>query len=137
MSLVLDSSVTLAWLYDDERSKPVESVFATIVETVAWVPAIWRLEIANALQQGVRRRRIDKTFRQKALEDLADFEITTDTDTDTFAWTETLVLADRFGLTPYDACYLELAQRKRLPLATLDRDLRTAAGALGLDLLGA
>ena len=137
MSLVLDSSVTLAWLYDDERSKPVESVFATIVETVAWVPAIWRLEIANALQQGVRRRRIDKTFRQKALEDLADFEITTDTDTDTFAWTETLVLADRFGLTPYDACYLELAQRKHLPLATLDRDLRTAAGALGLDLLGA
>lgn len=137
MSLVLDSSVTLAWLYDDERSKPVESVFATIVETVAWVPAIWRLEVANALQQGVRRRRIDKTFRQEALDDLADFEITTDTDTGTFAWTETLVLADRFGLTPYDSCYLELAQRKRLPLATLDRKLRAAAGALGLDLLGA
>lgn len=137
MSLVLDSSVTLAWLYDDERSEAVERVFAALAETVGWVPAIWRLEVANALQQGVRRRRIDRDFRTQALEDLTNYEITTDTDTDTFAWTETLALADRFGLTPYDACYLELAQRRGLPLATLDGDLRAAGLALGLELLGA
>jgi predicted nucleic acid-binding protein len=137
VSLVLDSSVTLAWLYDDERSEPVERVFSTLADTVGWVPAIWRLEVANGLQQGVRRRRIDRTFRDQALEDLAAFEITTDMDTGTFAWTETLALSDRFSLTPYDACYLELAQRLRLPLATLDGDLRAAGSALGLELLGA
>ena len=45
-------------------------------------------------------------------------------------------LAERFALSVYDAAYLELAQRHRLPLATLDRDLRTAATALGLTVLG-
>jgi predicted nucleic acid-binding protein len=45
-------------------------------------------------------------------------------------------LADRFGLTPYDAAYLGLAQRRTLPLATLDELLRTAAPALGVALSG-
>ena len=45
-------------------------------------------------------------------------------------------LAERFGLSTYDAAYLELAQRHRLPLATLDRDLRLAAAELRLPLLG-
>jgi predicted nucleic acid-binding protein len=53
------------------------------------------------------------------------------------AWTTTTVgLAERFALSAYDAAHLELAQRHRLPLATLDRDLRAAATALGLTILG-
>jgi len=56
--------------------------------------------------------------------------------TNTFAWSDTLTLADRFNLTLYDASYLELAQRLKLPLATLDADLRSAATALGIGLLG-
>jgi predicted nucleic acid-binding protein len=55
---------------------------------------------------------------------------------DSSAWSETLNLADRFRLTGYDAAYLELAQRRGLPLATLDDELGTAAAALGLRLLG-
>ena len=62
--------------------------------------------------------------------------ITLDADTDTYAWTTTLRLAERFALTVYDAAYLELAQRRSLPLATLDVPLRVAAGALGVSLLG-
>jgi len=50
-----------------------------------------------------------------------------DPDTDQFAWTTTLRLADRLGLTLHDAAYLELAQRRGLPLATLDRQLQSAA----------
>jgi predicted nucleic acid-binding protein len=57
-------------------------------------------------------------------------------DADTYAWTATLHLCDRFRLTPYDAAYLELAQRRMLPLATLDRDLRAAVQALGTETLG-
>jgi predicted nucleic acid-binding protein len=46
-------------------------------------------------------------------------------------------LSERFSLTLYDAAYPELAQRRGLPLATLDRDLRTAAPALNIELLDA
>jgi predicted nucleic acid-binding protein len=84
-----------------------------------------------------RRGRINREQRDKILEDLAGLNIVTDADTQTFAWTATLRLAERYRLTLYDACYLELAQRLQLPLATLDQDLRRAAGALGLELLGA
>ena len=135
MSLVIDSSVTLAWIYRDERSEPIERIFDTVTASGAWVPAIWRLEVANGLQQGIRRRRIDQAYRDGTLADLNDLEISVDKDTDTFAWSTTLDLADRFRLTLYDACYLELAARLHLPLATLDRDLRAAGEGLGLELL--
>jgi hypothetical protein len=85
----------------------------------------------------VRRQRVDAEFREAALADLALWDITVDQHTDARAWGETLRLADRFRLTLYDATYLELAQRRGLPLATLDSELRTAAGAAGVDLLGA
>jgi predicted nucleic acid-binding protein len=137
MMLVLDASVTLAWLYRDERSEPVAQVFAIAAADSAAVPTIWHLEVANGLQLGIRRGRIDADYRDGALADLSDFAITTDAETGTHAWKETLALADRFRLTLYDACYLELAQRLRLPLASLDRELRAAGESLGLELLGA
>ena len=59
-----------------------------------------------------------------------------DTETDRHVWNSTLQYADRFGLTLYDAVYLELAQRLTVPLASLDRELRAAGTALGLSLLG-
>ena len=137
MSLVIDSSVTLAWIYSDERTEATERVFHVVTEAGAWVPAIWHLEVANGLQQGVRQRRIDAAFRTGALADLAVMNIATDPDTNVFAWSDTLDLSDRFRLTLYDACYLELAQRRNLPLATLDGDLRAAGEALGIEILGA
>jgi len=62
--------------------------------------------------------------------------ITVDPDTDSHVWTTALSLSDRYGLTIYDACYLELAQRRNLPLATLDHELRVAGQALGVSLRG-
>ncbi|MFM9616324.1 type II toxin-antitoxin system VapC family toxin, partial [Streptomyces niveiscabiei] len=72
----------------------------------------------------VRKRRIDPDFRRAALADLAILDISTDPQTDSHAWTDTLNLADQLRLTVYDAAYLELAQRRILPLATLDRELQ-------------
>jgi len=46
---------------------------------------------------------------------------------DRHAWDPTLSLAQRCRLTLYDAAYLELAQRLRLPLASLDQALRAHA----------
>jgi predicted nucleic acid-binding protein len=136
MSLVLDSSVTLAWLYSDELTGPVRQVFERVTATRAWVPSLWRLEVASSLQMAVRRKRIDAAFRDSSLTDLALLNIATDPDTDALAWSSTLELADRFSLTLYDAAYLELAQRLSVPLATLDGDLRGAGAALGTTLLG-
>jgi predicted nucleic acid-binding protein len=136
MSVVLDSSVTLAWLYSDELTDPVRQVFERVTATRAWVPALWRLEVANSLHMAVRRKRIDAAFRDASLADLALLNIGTDPDTDAFTWSTTLQLAQSHGLTVYDAAYLELAQRIALPLATLDEELRSAGRAVGVALLG-
>lgn len=85
----------------------------------------------------IRRKRIDVAYRDSALAQLTRMPITIDAETDARAWSATLQLADRFGLSPYDAAYLELAHRERLPLASLDRPLRTAARSLGVEVLGA
>ena len=136
MSLVLDSSVTLAWVYCAETTEEVSAVFVRVVESGAWVPALWRLEVANILEMGVRKGRSDSTFRDEALADLALLPISVDKETDRQAWGATAKLAARHRLTLYDAAYLELARRRCLPLATLDHELRVAATAEDVDLLG-
>jgi predicted nucleic acid-binding protein len=136
LSLVLDSSVTLAWVYSAETTEEVSGVFARVVESGAWVPALWRLEVANVLELGVRKGRSDSTFRDAALTDLALLPIAVDPETGRQAWGATAKLAARHRLTLYDAAYLELARRRCLPLATLDSELRVAATAEDVCLLG-
>lgn len=136
MSLVLDGSATLGWLYPDERSPIAAEAFELVATEGAWVPSLWRLEVANSLQIGIRRGRIDVVFRDSALADLGRLNISVDPDTDKLAWTAILGFADRFRLTTYDAAYLELAHRRSLPLATLDNSLCAAAQTLGVALIG-
>jgi predicted nucleic acid-binding protein len=136
VSLVLDASLTLSWYFEDERTHAADRVLDMVVDQGACVPALWRLEVANGLQASIRRKRFDASFRDDALSRLARLPITVDADTNTYAWSSTVHLADRFQLTLYDAAYLELAQRRHMPLASLDQPLRGAASALGLDLLG-
>jgi len=78
MSLVLDSSATLAWIYSDEVTDGIRRLFDTVADTGAFVPALWRLEVANSLTIAVRRGRVDAEFRRAALDDLALLDITTD-----------------------------------------------------------
>lgn len=137
MSLVLDSSATLAWVYSAETTEAISDVLARVIESGAWVPALWRLEIANVLEMGVRKGRTDAAFRDAALADLALLPISVDPETDRHAWGATVKLAARHRLTLYDAAYLELARRRSLPLATLDAELRVAAAAEDIILIGA
>jgi predicted nucleic acid-binding protein len=136
MSLVLDCSTTLAWVYSDETTAPVRQVFDLLSQGGAWVPALWRLEVANVLEMSRRRGRHDADFRDATLTDLEHLPIQVDGETDGQAWGETLALAERHRLTLYDAAYLELALRRGLPLATLDEDLRRAAKSEKVRLLG-
>jgi predicted nucleic acid-binding protein len=126
----------LAWVYADETTAPVRQVFDLVSQGGTWVPALWRLEVANVLEMSTRRGRHDAAFRDATLADLAQLPIQVDGETDSHTWGETLRLAERHKLTLYDAAYLELAQRRGLPLATLDRHLRRAAGAEKVRVLG-
>jgi predicted nucleic acid-binding protein len=136
VSLVLDSSVTLAWVYLEERNQAIAEVFDRVITAGAWVPSLWRLEVADVLEMGIRRGRNDAAFRDATLADLELLPIQTDPETDRHAWRSTLQLAARHRLTLYDAAYLELAKRRGVPFASLDGALRTAAGLEGVVLLG-
>jgi predicted nucleic acid-binding protein len=136
ISLVLDSSATLAWIYAEEPTASIRKVFVTLHENGAWVPTHWALEVANVLEMGVRRGRHDAAFRDATLADLALLPVSLDPHTSREAWGNTLRLAELHRLTLYDAAYLELAKRIRLPLATLDKDLGLGARAEGVIVLG-
>ena len=135
MSIVVDASMALAWSFDDERTPTIEGVLNRVIENGAVVPGLWRLEVANSLRSAIKRGRIDREFRDETLQDLSELPIQVDPDTSSHAWSATLGLSDRYGLTPYEAAYLELAQRRRIPLATLDAALALSAAQAGVELI--
>ena len=112
------------------------AVLDRVAETGAVAPQLWRLKALNVLIVAERRRRIDAAKRQMLAGFLRDLPVTLDTETADRAWETTAALAEQLGLTMYDTCYLELALRRRLPLASLDKGLRSAAGKMGVELLG-
>ena len=129
-------SLTVAWYFEDESTPATDALLDRVTDTGALVPSLRRLEVANVLQTAIRRQRIDAVYRDASLAELGLMPIIIDADTRTYAWSATLRLSERFSLTLYDAAYLELALRRSLPLATLDRDLQAAAPALNIPLLG-
>jgi predicted nucleic acid-binding protein len=135
MSLVLDSSASLAWHFEDERTPLLMALLDRVTEEGATVPSLWRFETANGLQMAVRRKRIDTAYRERALRNLSALNIRIDVASESLAWSTTVGLASLYDLTVYDAAYLELAQRRRLPLASLDAALVRAAGRAGVAIL--
>jgi predicted nucleic acid-binding protein len=132
--LVLDSSIALSWCLPDEDE--TDRIQQEVAGSGAIAPAHWPLEVANALLMAERRQRISADFRNAALNDLRALPIILDAETSARAWDETLQLAEAYRLTAYDAAYLELAHRRALPLATLDEEMRVAADAVGITVLG-
>jgi len=137
MSFVLDSSVTLTWCFEDEATAAADAVLTRLTEHGAHAPSLWPLEILNALAMARRRGRITAEVQRERIAFLHALPVALDAQTAAQAWSVTYRLAEQHRLTLHDASYLELAQRLELPLATLDTDLRAAAGALGVPLLGA
>jgi hypothetical protein len=109
MSLMLDSSATLAWIYANEITEPIRNVFDLVRENGAWAPGLWKLEGANILEMGVRRGRHDAAFRDSTLGDLALLPIWIDAETDRQAWGATLRLSERHRLT----CTMQLTWNSR------------------------
>ena len=131
-TLVLDASVALAWCFEDEHAPYADSVARSFPAFTAIVPALWRVEVGNAFLTAERRRRSAPTDTQTWLRFLGSLPIRTDDATPARAWSDAIRLARSHDLSLYDACYLELALRRGVPLATLDEDLETAADAVGV-----
>lgn len=125
--MVVDASIALTWCFEDEVSKATEAIGARVDTDGAVVPNLWKLEVANALLVAERRGRLDRHGVEQRLALLATLPISIDSDTDAIAWSDTILLARAERLTLYDAAYLELAIRRNVELASLDRDLRRAA----------
>jgi predicted nucleic acid-binding protein len=125
MALVVDASVTLPWFLEDERTDFTDAVFASLHLGEYWTPAIWCLEFPNALLAAERRRRIDRATRLGVLERAILLGIRVDAAVPDMRVVS--ALAERHGLTAYDAAYLELALRQDFGLITLDRELAAAA----------
>ncbi len=135
-AFVLDCSATLPWVFADEASPAADALLDQLVEGErAWVPAPWHLELGNVLLGAKRHHRIDQAGIEAFLSRLAVYDIAVDDQTMERAWQKTLDLALQHGPSTYDASYLELALRRGLPLATLGRDLATAARASGVPVL--
>jgi predicted nucleic acid-binding protein len=136
MSFVLDNSIALAWCFEDEQTGHVMNLLDRVTEIGAFAPSLWPLEALNGLLVAERRRRINAQLRRRFADFLRELPVTIDTETADRAWTATVELAERLRLSVYDASYLELAMRRKLPLATLDKELINAAKASGTIVLG-
>mgnify|MGYP003575043797 CR=1 FL=1 len=136
MSLVVDASMTVAWLFSNERSPTPKAVLRRVAAEGALVPSLWRLEVANVLRNAVRGKRCDGGYATRCLQRLDRLQITVDPETDVQAWGRTRQLSTEHDLTVYDAAYLELALRRGHPLASCDTALLAAARKAGLDVLG-
>jgi predicted nucleic acid-binding protein len=132
MAFVVDASVTLPWFLEDERTAFTDSLLESINKIEYWAPAIWCLELPNALLVAERKRRIDLQGRLEALDQAARLRIRVDTALPDMKAISTL--ASRQSLSTYDAAYLELAIRLGFGLITLDRQLAQAAQAEGVPL---
>jgi len=132
---VLDASVAIAALIQEEQSSRARAILREIIEDSAAVPPIWLFEVGNVLLLAERRRRLTATARREHLEDLSRLPIVVDHEATGHAWSNTMVLAASHDLTLYDGAYLELSLRRQLPLATFDAALRKAARSANVVLL--
>jgi predicted nucleic acid-binding protein len=135
MSLVLDASMTIAWLFTDERDQIPKEVLRRVAEDGAFVPSLWRLEVANVLRNAVCRKRCDDAYAGRCLQRLDRLRIIVDSETDARAWGAIRQLSNEHDLTVYDAAYVELAIRRKLPLASRDDAITRVGEKVGIDIL--
>ena len=134
---VLDASVALRWFLDHPvpaYANRVKQFFLKGVRAV--VPALWHLEMSNGLAVAERRSILTSADVDQAVIDIEQLVAqAVDINSDVVSARQALITARGFQLSAYDAVYLDLARRERLPLATLDDKLRAAAARAGVELL--
>lgn len=134
-SFVLDASMALAWHFPDELSRRSTAVAALSDSATAVVPAHWFAEIANGLLIGERRLRTTSEERVRFVDRIHLMALDVEDHDPARLFDVVLPLARAHGLTVCDTLYLELAERRGLPLASLDDQLNAAAKRVGIALV--
>lgn len=126
-AFVVDNSVAMSWCFKDEANRYADSILDRMTDTKAVVPSIWPLEVVNVLLVAERMKRISESDSVRFITLLNQLPITIEQDQADRIMNELINLAREHGLSSYDACYLDLAMRMGLPIATLDKRLKSAA----------
>jgi predicted nucleic acid-binding protein len=124
----------MAWCFEDECDDYADAVLSSLTATQALVPAIWPLEVANVLLVAERRKKLRKADTARFVELLSGLPIVVESTTIEDALQAVLASGREFGLSSYDAAYLELAMRQGATLATRDRALRNACKKGGVEI---
>ena len=130
--LVVDASIIVAALLDDEHQPIADRVLRHVGEAGGLAPRLWQLETRSALISAERRGRATEARVDELLVVLKGLPVQIDGGQ---SLEETLALARTHKLSFYDATYLELARRSHAILATLDSELAQAALGEGLQVL--
>jgi predicted nucleic acid-binding protein len=130
VAFVADSSVVVAWFVASQASAATEALLERAASEDVHVPCIWRAEFAAVLLTFSHSRRLRPARIPAILAQLERLDFVHDAEPPS---TRTLIeIARRYALNAYDACYLELALRRKIPLAARDTPLRKAAGRAGI-----
>ena len=132
MPFVLDASVVITWAMRDEDHPLADLAFQKMQTDSAVVPAIWWYEVRNILVINERRNRISRDDSTQFLSDLSAFAIELRPPENSQF---TIDLARQHHLSVYDAAYLTLAIQQKVPIATLDEALQSAAASMKVPLL--
>jgi predicted nucleic acid-binding protein len=133
-SFVIDNSVVMSWCFKDRANDYADSVLGRLIDATAYVPSVWPLEVVNVLIAAERRGYVSEADSGRFINLLSQLPILVQYDEPERGMKDLLALARAHELSSYDASYLDLAMKRGLPLATLDKKLRRAAKAIKLRL---
>lgn len=122
------------WCFEDENNEFTEGILQKLGNSTAIVPTIWPLEVANVLLISKKHKRLTEVQAASFIDALSVLPIVIDQSTSFRAMHNIFVLAGESDLTIYDAAYLEVAIREKIPLLTLDKGLIKAAKRLNIPL---
>ena len=132
---VVDNSVVMSWCFIDETNSYADAVLNRLTKVSAIVPLIWPLEVVNVLLSAERQKRLSKSASMRFLTLLSQLPIFVEYERPDKMMKDLLTLARTSNLSSYDASYLDLAMRKGVPIATLDKNLIEAASRVDVPIL--
>lgn len=133
MPFVVDNSVVIGWCFQSQATEYTDRVLDMLSDETTHAPGLWVLEFSNILRKAIKAEKIDDARAGKLVEMVSSLPLVIDYTPATVS--ENLNLANKYGLTSYDAAYLELAMRLKLPIAANDGALRAAAVRAGVGLV--
>ena len=127
MEFVIDNSIVMSWCFKDEINSYADFILESLESHSAIVPSIWPLEVGNVLLVAERKKRLAEADSSRFLDLLSDLPIFVEQESPERMVKEIFALARNLDLSSYDASYLDLAMKKGLPIASVDKDLITAS----------